>query len=64
MKRPWTLDEIERLKALAEDGKTVSYIAYWLERSYDSVLGAARRHGVQVHRFGAVNIIKGDTPCL
>jgi hypothetical protein len=46
MKRPWTLAEIQRLRALAEQGKLTVEISDALSRSYESVKGAALRHGI------------------
>jgi DNA-binding CsgD family transcriptional regulator len=48
MKRPWTLAEIEQLRALAEKGKLTSEISDALSRSYESVKSAAMRHGISL----------------
>jgi hypothetical protein len=46
MKRPWTLAEIQQLRALAEKGKLTVEISDTLSRSYESVKSAAFRHGI------------------
>jgi hypothetical protein len=48
MKRPWTMADVERLRALAEKGKTIIEIADAMGRSWESTRGVLLRHGITV----------------
>lgn len=51
MKRPWTMAQIEQLRALAAKGKLCSEIAEAMRRSYYSVKSAAHRHGISLRQL-------------
>jgi hypothetical protein len=51
MKRPWTIAQIEQLRALAAKGKLCSEIAESMRRSYYSVKSAAQRHGISLRQL-------------
>jgi hypothetical protein len=56
---PWTAPEDDRLRALAEDGRSASVIAERLKRSPDAVYARAKKLGVALKIAGLGPKAKG-----
>ena len=50
-KQPWTLDELEKLKRLAQKGMGLKAIAKALTRSEESIQARARQDGLKISKL-------------